>query len=579
MSFRRFLGCVLSVLMLAQLPGDAQETAKKTAPASAAINTSEVPDGGMPRYIRAETPEERMKRLGTKEDPGINPDPTAKWYRLGTVFTIQKIDKRWTRPSPHAGWIQSHRNVNIIDEIYQENDKWVWVWVPELPPRRTREERREELKKKEYSEQAVAYLKKIRPEYEPLEPPRSQTKVRFEAASNGLPTDGSWRNALDVADMNGDGHMDLIVPSERGAGSGTPSIFLGDSKGNWKYWESARWPYRIDYGAAAAADFNKDKKMDVAFAVHLEGIIVLLGDGKGGFTEVKRDRKFPSRRIIATDVDADGWTDVVALWEGPLARGKDLRDTTYSGLRAYLNRDKGQKWEGMNLSDRRHGISGDWLTAGNFNGDKRPDLLGSTMYSNSTHILFMSNGDAANYGVYEDETGVAIPGRGTYQAVTSGHFSSKTAEDAIMASTRSWPEKLDPAIVARPPLQNVIALDRLSFEDGVAKRTPIMRFPPGRPILGLGHGDFDRDGQEDIIFTRHDPREAVLLVGDGKGGFSRAQVEGVTLAPQKNYDLFVADVNRDARPDIIVMYETDSATALSTKNGSIQVFLNRGTEK
>ncbi|HYC59637.1 MAG TPA: VCBS repeat-containing protein [Thermoanaerobaculia bacterium] len=576
MSFRRFPGCVLSVLILAQLPGDAQEAAKKNAPASAATSTSDVPDGGMPRYIRPETPEERMKRLATKEDPGINPDPAVKWYRHGTVFTIRKVDKSWVTPTPHAGWVKSHPNVNIIDELYQENDKWVWIWVPEPPPRRTREERREALKTKEYSDQAIEYMKKIRPEYEPLEPPRSETKVRFEAASKGLPTDGSWRNALDVADMNGDGHMDLIVPSERGAASGTPSIYLGDSKGNWKLW-SAKWPYRIDYGAAAAADFNKDKKMDVAFAVHLEGVIVLLGDGKGGFTEVKRDRKFPSRRILATDIDADGWTDVVALWEGPLARGKELRDATYSGLRAYLNRDNGQKWEGVNLSERGHGVSGDWLTAGNFNGDKRPDLLGSTMYSNSTHTLFLSDGDGARYGVYEDESGVVIPGRGTYQAVTSGPFTSKIVDDAIMASSRSWPEKLDPAIVARPPLQNVIALDRLSFHEGKPTRTTIMRFPQGRPILGLSHGDFDRDGKEDIIFTRHDPREAVLLMGDGKGGFRRAQVEGLTIAPQKNYDLVVADVNRDARPDVIVMYESDSATALSTKNGSIQVFLNRGT--
>ena len=577
MSFRRFLGCVLSVLVLAQLPADAQETAKKNEPSSTTASATKVPDGGMPRYIRAETPEERMKRLATKEDPGIDPDPTVKWYRNGTVFTIRKVEKKWVKPSAHAGWVYSHPNINIIDELYQENDKWVWIWVPELPPRLTREERREALKNKEYSEQAVEYMKKIRSEYEPLEPPRSEKKVRFEAASNGLPKDGSWRNALDVADMNGDGHMDLIVPSERGSGSGSPSIYLGDSKGNWKFWNSVKWPYRIDYGAAAVADFNKDKKMDVAFSVHLDGVIVLLGDGKGGFTEVKRDRKFPSRRIIASDVDADGWMDIVALWEGPLARGKELRDATYSGLRAYLNRDKGQKWEGVTLSDREHGISGDWLTAGNFNGDKRPDFLGSTMYSNSTHTLFLSNGAGAAYGVFEDESGVVIPGRGTYQAVTSGPFTSDKSEDAIMASSRSWPEKLDPTIVARPPLQSVIALDRLSFENGKPKRTTIMRFPPGRPILGLDHGDFDHDGKEDIIFTRHDPREAVLLLGDGKGGFSRAQVEGLTIAPQKNYDLVVEDVNRDSRPDVIVMYEADSATALSAKNGSIQVFLNRGT--
>jgi hypothetical protein len=40
----------------------------------------------------------------------------------------------------------------------------------------------------------------------------------------------------------------------------------------------------------------------------------------------------------------------------------------------------------------------------------------------------------------------------------------------------------------------------------------------------------------------------------------------------------VADVNGDARPDVILMYEAESATSLSTRNGSVHVFLNRGVE-
>jgi len=35
----------------------------------------------------------------------------------------------------------------------------------------------------------------------------------------------------------------------------------------------------------AAADFNKDGKMDLAFGVHLNGVTVFLGDGNGKFTE------------------------------------------------------------------------------------------------------------------------------------------------------------------------------------------------------------------------------------------------------------------------------------------------------
>ena len=89
-------------------------------------------------------------------------------------------------------------------------------------------------------------------------------------------------------------------------------------------------------------------------------------------------------------------------------------------------------------------------------------------------------------------------------------------------------------------------------------------------------GDFDGDGNDDIIYTRYDPREAVILLGDGKGGFTRATVEGLKLEPNTNYDIKVADVNGDGRPDVILMYESAATTVLAPRDGSIEVFLNRG---
>ena len=102
---------------------------------------------------------------------------------------------------------------------------------------------------------------------------------------------------------------------------------------------------------------------------------------------------------------------------------------------------------------------------------------------------------------------------------------------------------------------------------------------PPRPVWGLGSGDFDRDGNLDVVYTRYDPRVLEILLGDGKGNFKRAKVEGVTLAPNTNYDLEIADVNGDGRPDLIIAYETSSVTALAARDGSIHVFLNEGAEK
>ncbi|HEV7241014.1 MAG TPA: VCBS repeat-containing protein [Thermoanaerobaculia bacterium] len=559
------------VAPLPQTPDLLAPTAEPTA------EESEVPEGGLPSYIKPETPEQRRERLATQTDPGINPSPDKIWTRYGKQYRIRKYEREWARYDPaRPNVVRAVAMVNFYFEIYQQNEKWVWVWMEELPARKSREERKRAEEIKQVPKETVDYLNLIRDEFTPIDPPASPVRIRFEESSEGLPDRGSWRNTLDVADMNGDGKLDLVVPPQR-AGNGTPAIFLGDGAGNWKLWETV-WSTRLNYGAVVAADFNKDKKMDVAFSVHLSGVAIFLGDGKGGFNEVFYDKAFPSRQLVTADIDHDGWMDIVVITEGPTGRSGDPKAKQYTALRGYLNRGKGTKWEGLNIANPKDNTSGDWLAVGNFNNDRFPDFIASTIYFNGTSIFHLSQGEAKKYDWYWDGKGYVIPFRSYYNAVTAGRFTNKDRDDAIVASYRIWPVKMDQKVVPDPPLGRVVSIDRISFSaDGKdGKRTSIMRWEPGRSVFGLARGDFDGDKKEDVIFTRHDPREAVMLLGDGKGGFARATVEGIPLRPEANYDLKVADVNGDARPDVIVMYESESATSLSERNGSIHVYLNRG---
>ena len=541
-----------------------------------------VPDGGVPYYLRAETTEQRQARLGTSEDPGCDPDPAKIFGRFGKEYTIGKYERQWAIYSHgdfDEGNIRPFGFVNSHRELYQHNDRYVWVWEMVPNPQPVVEDLQKSTESNNrYSDQDIAYLQRVRSEFFELTPAKSAKTIRFEESSDGLPTSGSWRNGEAIADMNGDGCPDIIAPAERAGGTGIPAIFLGDCKGHWKYWQQARWPHPLDYGTVAAGDFDKDGHMDLAFAVHLSGVFVMLGDGKGNFTEVTEGlpRDFPTRRLLVTDVDHDGYPDIVAISEGPTAIQN--AEKTLGKVRVYYNRNKGKKWEGVDVASPQTRVGGDYLSVGNFKGGKYPDIVAGSIYQGSPDIVYLSAGPK-KWSKLDSKVGAVVPFLSFYLASTTGKFSSKKTDDAILSYVRFWPTDVNDKLVPQPPLMDVTGLDRLSFKGGTAKRTPVARWAGKFGITGLATADIDGDGNLDIIYTTYEnagKRDIVVLLGDGKGNFERANVEGLSARKNSTYDLKVADVNGDGRPDVIIMYEADQNTALSPRNGSINVFLNRG---
>ncbi|MDP9359911.1 MAG: VCBS repeat-containing protein [Acidobacteriota bacterium] len=556
----------------------AAQTTTAAAPSEAAKQTAQ--EGGTPSWIRPETPEHRHDRLGTAEDPGPDPDPKKQWWRYGRAYTIERFERKWAAYDREDAWVRPMAQVNFAWEIYQQNDRFVWIWAPVDQPEAHGADAggAEAVPASRYGKGDIEFFEKTRTQFTALTPSANDTTIRFEESSDGLPTTGSWRNSLAVADMNGDGCPDIIAPPQRGAATNAfPSVFLGDCKGHWKYWTEARWPHPLDYGSVVAADFNKDGHMDLAFAVHLTGVYVYMGDGKGNFTEVTEGlpHDYATRRIIITDANNDGYPDLAVVSEGPSVMG--IGGSAFGKAIVLLNKDKGKAWEGIDIANPGIKTGGDWMTAGNFNGDRIPDFLLGSVYYGSWDVVFLSKGPK-QWAPYPSD-GDVVPSRAYYFASAAGRFSSKVRDDAIVSFIRTWAQDLDNRIVPTPPIMELTEVDRIIFGKDGLKRIPLARWSGHEPVSGLAAGDFDGDGNLDIIYTRSHPRQAVILLGDGKGGFTQARVEGLPILDLVNYDIRVADVNGDGKPDVIMMYESGAKTVFAPRDGSIRVYLNRGASK
>jgi hypothetical protein len=578
--------CVAMALIPASFAQTPAKPAAATPQTTAAPSGETVPDGGMPVWIKPETPEHRRERVGTNPDPGINPDPSVHFWRYGKSYHIEKYDLKFARYDREEGTVRPMAIVNFAFEIYQQNEKYVWVWVGDPDPQEAKPVT-PAVQSPRFSESDIKFFGVIRPQYFPLDPPKNNRTFRFEESSAGLPESGSFRNSMAIADMNEDGFPDLVLPPQRGGGDGLPAIYLGDGKGHWKGW-AATVPHGLDYGSVVVADFNKDGHRDMAFSVHLTGVYVYMGDGTGHFTEVFEGlpHDFPTRRLVVTDINRDGYPDLVAITEGPTAG--QIPGVPRGPLVALINKNKGLSWQAENIVAPGVLTGADWLSAGDFNEDGRPDFVLGSIYLGSRDVVYLSK--SANEWARLENKEDLIPWGAYFFGNATGRITSKTRDDAVISYVRYWPGDLDPAIMPRPPLTETTGIDRISFaKDGSATRYHVARWSGHRAVTGLVLADVDGDGKLDIVYAQPELLAVVILLGDGKGGFTSANTEGLKLLDLPMYDLKVADVNGDKRPDIMVMYESGASTnaasagvttpSFASRNGSVRVFLNRGFAK
>ncbi len=195
---------------------------------------------------------------------------------------------------------------------------------------------------------------------------------------------GRGPGSLALADLNGDGRLDLVVANDE---SGDVTVLLGDGKGSFVAAPGSPFPAGKSPNDIAIADFDGDGKPDLAFPNHeTSHVTVLLGDGRGGFRPASgspvavRSKPHP-HGIAAADFNGDGQVDfAVESWVN------DQVEVVF-GTGGGRFRTPGRLFGVGHMPYQK-------LRAGDVNGDGAPDIVTTNFEGgNATVLLGDGKGD------------------------------------------------------------------------------------------------------------------------------------------------------------------------------------------
>lgn len=344
---------------------------------------------------------------------------------------------------------------------------------------------------------------------------------------------GFGADDLEVADINGDGSLDVVTIGSPGTRNGTGlSILLGDGTGNFE--EAQHFDTGTTVGSIAVADFNSDGMLDVVGnSFSTNEAVVGFGDGTGQMRNaLSLETASRVNGLDAADVTRDGIPDVVVTLQG-----YGLQTFTSDGLRGFTGGDV------FNVNpDFEFFISQpNGVTLQDMTGDGLVDAL----ITHTERIELMEGDGQGNFAPPQ----FLHPGLGTTQLITDD-FNQDDKADFGAVMNLSFSTHAGVAIVLGVDGQG-------RFNLPTVIDTPPLTRQAGR--VPLATGEFNSDGLPDIVFTDNSANGVNLLLGTG----------GDVLTPGPTNEirgsaLVVNDFDQDGNDDIVSL------------SGVLQLHLGRG---
>jgi hypothetical protein len=345
---------------------------------------------------------------------------------------------------------------------------------------------------------------------------------------------GTAPGSVEIADLNGDGKPDIVVANEQ---SNNVTILLGDGKGGFTQAKGSPFPAGHNPNDIAIGDFNNDGKLDLAIANHdQKHLTVLLGDGNGGFTPAPNSpfvvEVQPHTHGVATgDLNGDGNLDLVTdNWENnqvAVLFGDGKGNFNTSGTFLDVGKMPYQR-----------------VRVGDANGDGNADIITTNLEGDNVTILL---GD----------------GKGGFKQSVGSPFPCGDSPFNFAIGDVNGDGKPDLAIVNSPSSSARSGKDGLTIllGDGAGgfKMMTGSPFATGKIPNRVAIGDVNGDGVNDIAVSSPDGNNITLFLMSSSGTVASGSTIAVGGKPK---GLAIRDLNGDGKADVVITNNSDNTVTV-----------------
>jgi hypothetical protein len=350
----------------------------------------------------------------------------------------------------------------------------------------------------------------------PAAPNLQDSGLAFEMRAQGLPRGGQWRGLPAVADLDGDGHLDIACSIRKADGL---HVMFGDGKGGFTDVEQD-FNKADGYGGAEILDMTGDGKPDIIFGTHRAPMVVYQNLGERRFKETSQglDNEEIVSDIAVGDIDGDKHPDIAAigLFGGGVFLWKGDGKGGFTRIRNKLYKDD---------------AFGREIVCADVNRDGRADIV----VTQQGPKVLIAHGEGFQF--QDQSQGLPVPlTTGTDQSIAVEDVDGDGKPEIALATI---------AIEGNPGIE--------VFKQAADGTWASLAhgLPRGFTTSSVAFGDIDGDKKIDLLVASEE-RGLTIFLGDGHGNWKDAG--SITETARLKHSVAIADLDRDGRTDLVSVF-------------------------